>query len=47
MDSKPNLLHRHPWLYVVIAFLVLIAAWSSLITITIKFQPESIELPAR
>lgn len=45
-DSKPSFLNRHPWLYVVLAFLLLIVAWSSLITITVKFQPESIEVPS-
>ena len=46
MENKPNFLNRHPWLYVVLAFLLLIAAWSSLITITVKFRPQAIEVPA-
>lgn len=40
-------LNRHPWLYVVLAFLLLILAWSTLITVAVKFQPQAIELPAR
>lgn len=46
MDKQPNFLNRHPWLYVVLAFLVLIGAWSALVTITLKNQPEVIEVPA-
>lgn len=46
MKSQPGFLNRHPWLYVVMAFLLLIAAWSSLITITMKFRPQVIELPS-
>lgn len=46
MDKRPNFLNRHPWLYVVLAFLVLIGAWTTLVTITMKNQPEVIEVPA-
>ena len=45
--KEPHFFNRHPWLYVVLAFLVLIAAWSTLITITLKNQPESIEVPRK
>ena len=31
-----------PWLYVAAAFLLLIAAWSSLIVIAVKHSPERI-----
>lgn len=46
MDKRPNFLNRHPWLYVVLAFVLLIAAWATLFTITMKNQPEVIEIPA-
>jgi uncharacterized membrane protein YdbT with pleckstrin-like domain len=46
MEKRPNFLNRHPWLYVVLAFLVLIAAWGTLIVITMKNQPETIEVTA-
>jgi hypothetical protein len=46
MKHRPHFLHRHPWLYVAFAFLLLIAAWSSLITITLKFRPQTIEVPS-
>lgn len=31
-----------PWLFVVCAFLLLIAAWSSLIFVAAKFSPQQI-----
>ena len=37
-----KLLHRKPWLWIVLAFLVLIAAWTVLITIAVNNQPEKI-----
>jgi hypothetical protein len=37
-------LSRHPWIYVVLAFLVLITAWSTLISIAVKHTPEVIEV---
>ena len=33
-----------PWLYVTGAFLLLVAAWSSLIFIAVKHAPQSVEL---
>jgi hypothetical protein len=46
MEKRPNLFNRHPWLYVVLAFLLLIAAWATLFTITMKNQPQVIQVPA-
>lgn len=34
----------HPWIFVVLAFLLLIGAWSALITIAVKHAPEKIEV---
>lgn len=38
-----SLLSRHPWLYIVLAFALLLGAWSALITIALKHQPQVIE----
>jgi len=45
MEKQPNFFNRHPWLYVVLAFLVLIAAWATLFSITMNNQPEVIRVP--
>jgi hypothetical protein len=42
-----NLLRRNPWLWIVFAFLLLIAAWSVLITIAVNHQPEKIPVGAK
>lgn len=42
--EKPSFLNRHPWIYVVLAFALLISAWSALITLAVKNSPEQIEL---
>jgi len=33
-----------PWLFVVGAFLLLIAAWSSLIVVATRFSPQTVQL---
>ena len=33
-----------PWIFVVAAFLLLIAAWSSLIFVASKFAPQTVEI---
>jgi hypothetical protein len=35
---------RHPWLYIVLAFLLLIGAWSALISVAVKHSPQQIEV---
>lgn len=37
---------KRPWLLVFVAFLILIAAWSSLIVVASKHRVEVIEVPA-
>jgi hypothetical protein len=37
---------KHPWLFVVGSFLLLIAAWSSLLFVAAKFAPQPIEITA-
>lgn len=38
---------KRPWLWVVVAFVVLIGAWTTLITIALKNQPEVIQVERR
>jgi hypothetical protein len=35
---------RHPWLFVVLAFGLLITAWTALITVAVKHSPQQVEL---
>jgi len=48
VDATSKLEHkaraRNLWLWVIIAFMVLIAAWTTLIVIAAKNQPELIEV---
>ena len=37
-------LDRHPWLLVVLAFVILLTAWTSLIVVAVKHQPEKVPL---
>jgi hypothetical protein len=46
-SEKPSFLNRHPWIYVALAFLLLIGAWSTLITLAVKNSPERIEILPR
>lgn len=41
-----SLLARHPWICIVLAFALLLGAWSTLITIAVKHQPQVIETTA-
>lgn len=45
--DRPGFFLRHPWLFVVFAFLLLIAAWSTLIVVAIKNSPQTIEATAK
>jgi hypothetical protein len=44
MKSLAEVLSRHPWIYVVLAFVLLIGAWSTLISIAAKHSPQVIEV---
>jgi hypothetical protein len=44
MNIINSFLSRHPWIYVVLAFLVLITAWTSLISIAVKHTTQVIEV---
>lgn len=39
-----NPLARRPWLFVVLAFIILIAAWTFLIVIAHRNKPETVPL---
>lgn len=41
---KPSFIQRNPWLFVVLAFVLLIAAWSTLIHLAKKSAPKEIEV---
>lgn len=38
------MISRHPWIFIVIAFLILIGAWAGLVTLAVKHAPEQIEV---
>jgi hypothetical protein len=44
MKTIADFIYRNPWIYVVLAFVVLLAAWSTLITIAVKHTPQQIEV---
>lgn len=43
-DPRPAFLVRHPWIFVVLAFALLLGAWGTLITIAGKHAPQVIEV---
>ncbi len=46
MDEKPpGWFNRRPWLYVLLAFAILLAAWGALITIAFRNAQEKIPVP--
>ena len=47
VENPPGFFVRHPWLFVVFAFLLLITAWSALITVAVKHAPQTIEVSPR
>jgi hypothetical protein len=44
MKKLADYLARHPWIYVMFAFLLLIGAWSTLISVAAKHSPQVIEV---
>lgn len=43
-SARPGFLIRHPWLFVLFAFVLLLSAWSTLIFVAIRHAPQRIEL---
>jgi hypothetical protein len=37
-------LHRRPWIWIVVAFFILIGAWTALITIALNNQPAKVQI---
>ncbi len=44
MKNIAEIMSRHPWIYVVLAFALLLGAWSTLISIAAKHTPQVIEV---
>lgn len=44
MKTVSAFVSRNPWLYVVFAFLLLLSAWSALISVAVKISPQQIEI---
>jgi hypothetical protein len=44
MKSINAFVARNPWLYIVLAFVLLVAAWSALISVAVKHSPQQIEV---
>lgn len=44
MKAIAQFINRIPWVYIVLAFIVLLAAWSTLISIAVKYSPQQIEV---
>lgn len=44
MKTIAAFVSRNPWIYVVLAFLVLLGAWTTLISVAVKYSPEQIEV---
>jgi len=44
MKPVTSILANHPWIYIVLAFVLLAGAWATLISIAVKHSPQKIEL---
>jgi len=44
MKTIAAFVSRNPWIYVVLAFVVLLGAWSTLISVAVKYSPQTIEV---
>lgn len=44
MKTITAFVSRNPWIYIVLAFVVLLAAWSTLISIAVEHSPQRIEV---
>lgn len=44
MKKIAAFVYRNPWVYIVLVFIVLFAAWSTLISIAVKHSPQQIEV---
>lgn len=46
VEERPSFIVRHPWIFVALAFALLIGAWSALITVAVKHAPQQVEVKA-
>ena len=44
MKSISAFVSRNPWLYVLLAFVLLLSAWSALISVAVKISPQQVEV---
>lgn len=44
MKTISEFVFRNPWIYIVLAFVLLLAAWTTLISIAVKHTPQRIEV---
>ena len=44
MKSINAFVSRNPWLYVLLAFVLLLSAWSALISVAVKISPQQVEV---
>jgi len=44
MKTISEFVSRNPWIYVVLAFILLLTAWSTLISVAVEFAPQQIEV---
>ena len=44
MKTIQAFIANKPWIYIVLAFVLLLAAWSTLITVAIKHSPQVVQV---
>jgi hypothetical protein len=44
MKSINTFVQNNPWLYIILAFVLLLSAWSALISVAVKYSPQQIEV---
>lgn len=44
MKTIAEFVSRNPWIYIVLAFVLLLGAWFTLISVAVKYAPEQIEV---
>lgn len=44
MKTISAFVSRNPWIYIVLAFVLLLGAWSTLISVAVKYSPQPIEV---
>lgn len=44
MKAIARFIYQNPWVYIVLAFIVLLSAWSALISVAVKHSPQQIEV---